>query len=425
MSNRDEITISLYDKYIVPNYGRFPIMPVKGNGSFLYDENDNQYLDFSGGIAVNYLGHSNEKMVQVLADQSSQLIHCSNLYQPRIQGELAKIITEEIIGYEGKCFFCNSGAEANEALIKIARKFGEINPGPSGAPRREIISFNGSFHGRTTGGMAATAQIKIKSGFGPLMEGFKHVDFNDISGLEKAVTEDTAAILLEPIQGEGGINVANKEFLLRCESICNEKNILLLFDEVQCGIGRCGALNGWQAIDGAENIMPDAVSWAKAMGGGFPIGAVWIKSRETNDGKLCNILGPGSHGSTFGGSPLASAVSCAVLRAVIDDDLATNTKELNEFILDSFSCEEMPLIKEIRGKGLMIGFVLDQEKFTSLINTEQSASIYLVNQLAENGLLTVPAGPDVIRWLPALNVHKNEVKEAIEIMRSTFNKVIK
>ena len=228
MSNRDEITISLYDKYIVPNYGRFPIMPVKGNGSFLYDENDNRYLDFSGGIAVNSLGHSNEKMVQVLADQSSQLIHCSNLYQPRIQGELAKIITEEIIGYEGKCFFCNSGAEANEALIKIARKFGEINPGPSGAPRREIISFNGSFHGRTTGGMAATAQIKIKSGFGPLMEGFKHVDFNDISGLEKAVTEDTAAILLEPIQGEGGINVANKEFLLRCESICNEKNILLL-----------------------------------------------------------------------------------------------------------------------------------------------------------------------------------------------------
>ena len=425
MSNRDEITISLYDKYIVPNYGRFPIMPVKGNGSFLYDEDDKRYLDFSGGIAVNSLGHSNEKMVQVLADQSSQLIHCSNLYQPRIQGELAKIITEEIIGYEGKCFFCNSGAEANEALIKIARKFGEINPGPSGAPRREIISFNGSFHGRTTGGMAATGQIKIKTGFGPLMEGFKHVDFNDISGLEKAVTEDTAAILLEPIQGEGGINVANKEFLLRCESICNEKNILLLFDEVQCGIGRCGALNGWQAIDGAENIMPDAVSWAKAMGGGFPIGAVWIKSREINDGKLCNILGPGSHGSTFGGSPLASAVSCVVLRAVIDDDLATNTKELNEFILDSFSCEEMPLVKEIRGKGLMIGFVLDQEKFTSLIDTEQSASIYLVNHLAENGLLTVPAGPDVIRWLPALNVHKNEVKEAIEIMRSTFNKVIK
>ena len=425
MSNRDEITISLYDKYIVPNYGRFPIMPVKGNGSFLYDEDDKRYLDFSGGIAVNSLGHSNEKMVQVLADQSSQLIHCSNLYQPRIQGELAKIITEEIIGYEGKCFFCNSGAEANEALIKIARKFGEINPGPSGAPRREIISFNGSFHGRTTGGMAATGQIKIKSGFGPLMEGFKHVDFNDISGLEKAVTEDTAAILLEPIQGEGGINVANKEFLLRCESICNEKDILLLFDEVQCGIGRCGALNGWQAIDGAENIMPDAVSWAKAMGGGFPIGAVWIKSRETNDEKLCNILGPGSHGSTFGGSPLASAVSCVVLRAVIDDDLATNTKELNEFILDSFSCEEMPLVKEIRGKGLMIGFVLDQEKFTSLIDTEQSASIYLVNHLAENGLLTVPAGPDVIRWLPALNVHKNEVKEAIAIMRSTFNKVIK
>ena len=425
MSNRDEITISLYDKYIVPNYGRFPIMPVKGNGSFLYDEDDKRYIDFSGGIAVNSLGHSNEKMVQVLADQSSQLIHCSNLYQPRIQGELAKIITQEIIGYAGKCFFCNSGAEANEALIKIARKFGEINPGPSGAPRREIISFNGSFHGRTTGGMAATGQIKIKSGFGPLMEGFKHVDFNDISGLEKAVTEDTAAILLEPIQGEGGINVANKEFLLRCESICNEKNILLLFDEVQCGIGRCGALNGWQAIDGAENIMPDAVSWAKAMGGGFPIGAVWIKSRETNDEKLCNILGPGSHGSTFGGSPLASAVSCVVLRAVIDDDLATNTKELNEFILDSFSCEDMPLVKEIRGKGLMIGFVLDQEKFTSLIDTEQSASIYLVNQLAENGLLTVPAGPDVIRWLPALNVHKNEVKEAIEIMRSTFNKVIK
>ena len=246
MTNSEEITINLYNKYIVPNYGRFPIMPVKGDGSFLYDEDGTRYLDFTGGIAVNSLGHSNKIMLEALAKQSSQLIHCSNLYQPRIQGELAKVIVEEIVVFDGKCFFCNSGAEANEALIKVARRFGVINPSSSGVARKEIISFNGSFHGRTTGGMAATGQKKIRSGFGPLMEGFKHVDFNDITGLENAVSENTAAILVEPIQGEGGINVSNSDFLLRCQSICNEKNILLLVDEVQCGIGRCGTLNGWQ-----------------------------------------------------------------------------------------------------------------------------------------------------------------------------------
>ena len=425
MTNSEEITINLYNKYIVPNYGRFPIMPVKGDGSFLYDEDGTRYLDFTGGIAVNSLGHSNKIMLEALAEQSAQLIHCSNLYQPRIQGELAKIIVEEIVGFDGKCFFCNSGAEANEALIKVARRFGEINPSSSGVARKEIISFNGSFHGRTTGGMAATGQKKIRSGFGPLMEGFKHVDFNDITGLENAVSDNTAAILVEPIQGEGGINVSDSDFLLRCQSICNEKNILLLFDEVQCGIGRCGTLNGWQSIDGADKIVPDAISWAKGMGGGFPVGAIWLKSRKTGYGELSDLLGPGSHGSTFGGSPLASAVSCAVLRTIIDDNLSAYAKELYKFIINTFNDKKISLIKEIRGRGLMIGFVIDHEKFNLTKKTDQNPSIYIVNELAKNGLLTVPAGPDVIRWLPPLNVQKSEVKEAIQIMILTLDKEAK
>jgi len=424
MNNSEEKTADIYNKYIVPNYGRFSLVPVKGEGSLLFDEHGNRYLDFTGGIAVNSLGHSNKTMVEVLTKQSSTLIHCSNLYQPRIQGDLAKVIVEEVVGSPGKCFFCNSGAEANEGIIKLSRRYGEMSPAPSGQPRREIICFKGSFHGRTTGGMAATGQEKIRSGFGPLMEGFKHVDFNDVSALQDAITEDTVAILLEAIQGEGGINVASIEFLLECQKICKEHNVLLLFDEVQCGVGRCGTLNGWQSIEGAEGIIPDAISWAKGMGGGFPIGAVWISSKKVRDFNLSDILAPGSHGSTFGGSPLASAVSYTVIRKIIDDNLCENVRNLNEFIMDSIEIDEIPLLSDIRGVGLMLGFVIDVEELEKLESfriSGQSPSIYIVNLLSKNGLLTVPAGADVIRWLPPLNVDKNEVKEAIKIMKVTLS----
>ena len=428
MSNREEKTADIYDKYIVPNYGRFPLVPVQGKGAFLFDEDGKRYLDFTGGIAVNSLGHSNDNMVKVLASQSSTLIHCSNLYKPKIQGNLAKVIVEEIVGSPGKCFFCNSGAEANEGLIKLSRRYGEMSPNSSGQPRREIICFKGSFHGRTTGGMAATGQEKIRSGFGPLMDGFKHVEFNDVSELKNAITEDTVAILLEAVQGEGGIHVASIDFLLECQKICKEKDVLLLFDEVQCGVGRCGTLNGWQSIKGADEIMPDAISWAKGMGGGFPIGAVWISSKKTRDFSLSDILSPGSHGSTFGGSPLASAVSHAVIRTIIDDDLCANVRNLNNFILNSIELDEIPLLREIRGIGLMLGFVIDVEELEKLEpfrKSGQSPSIYVVNLLSKSGLLTVPAGLDVLRWLPPLNVKKNEVEEAIKIMKVTLSDKIK
>ena len=218
--------------------------------------------------------------------------------------------------------------------------------------------------------------------------------------------------------------MASVEFLLECQKICKEQNVLLLFDEVQCGVGRCGTLNGWQSIDGAEEIIPDAISWAKGMGGGFPIGAVWIGSKKVRDFNLSDILAPGSHGSTFGGSPLASAVSYTVIRKIIDDNLCENVRNLNEFIMDSIEIDEIPFLSDIRGVGLMLGFVIDVEELEKLESfriSGQRPSIYIVNLLSKNGLLTVPAGADVIRWLPPLNVDKNEVKEAIKIMKVTLS----
>ncbi len=320
-------------------------------------------------------------------------------------------------------FFCNSGAEANETLIKLARKFGQAAPGPSGAARYEVITFDGSFHGRTMAGISATAQPKAKEGFAPLLEGFRHLPFNDAKALEMAIGPNTAAILLEPVQGEGGILPATPDFLRAVAKICREREILLLLDEVQCGLGRLGHVCGWKAILDSPDFIPDAVAWAKGLGGGVPIGAAWIRRRPVAGGApdvdLCDLLGPGTHGSTFGGGPLVSAASLAVLEEIENSRLWRNAAEMGRFVSESIAGWKLPLVENIRGMGLMLGIVLDQARLTA----EPSPAGYAVSKLMESGLLTVPAGAGVVRLLPPLNLTRDEAAEALEILKSTLTRL--
>jgi acetylornithine/N-succinyldiaminopimelate aminotransferase len=368
-------TILLFDKFVMPTYGRQPLVFVRGKGSRVWDADGKEYLDFGGGIAVNVLGHA--ALADVLKKQAEVLVHCSNLYYTEPQGLLAKRLVE-LVGIEGKCFFCNSGGEANEALYKLARKFGN--------GRYEILTFAGSFHGRTLAGISATGQEKVKKGFEPMVDGFRHVPFNDLDAVAKAVGPKTAAILLEPIQGESGIQPATPEFLRGLRRLCDERDLLLMFDEVQCGVGRTGKFCGFKAI--APDVVPDAISWAKGLAGGFPIGAIWARK------PFADVLGPGTHASTFGGTPLA----CAVALSVLDEIAKLNVREIGEYFMEQL--RELP-VKEVRGIGLMIGVELAGD------------SKPVIARMAERGLLAIPAGTNVVRFLPALNTTRAEVDEAV------------
>jgi acetylornithine/N-succinyldiaminopimelate aminotransferase len=391
---------------VAPTYGRFPITPVRGEGARLWDTDGKEYLDFGGGVAVNALGHCHPAMVKAITGQANTLIHCSNLYEVPGQADLAAFLNEQVMQAPGKVFFSNSGAEANEVFYKLARRY---KPGE----RHEIITFTGSFHGRTMGGISATAQGKMHDGFEPLLPGFKYVGFNNPDALRAAINDKTAAILIEPIQGEGGINVATPEFLNTAADLCKQHYLLLFFDEVQCGLGRCGTLKGWQSIEGAEHIVPDGVSWAKGIGGGFPLGAVWINARDN----LCDTLGPGMHGSTYGGSPLACAVGLAVLKEIEESKLCENSARLGSEIVEEVASWNSPKLTAIRGRGLMIGFELDPESFEWETPTP---ALHLINRLTELGLLTVPAGPKVIRFLPPLTITKSDKDEALAILKSVI-----
>ena len=319
--------MTLSNQSVMPTYGRFPIAIERGEGSYLWDTDGKKYLDFCMGIAVCTLGHSHPKLVEAISKQAASLMHCSNLYQIPQQTELADTIVETVVGEPGKVFFCNSGAEANDAMVKLARKFGYEVPNASGEPRHDVITFRNSFHGRTLGGIAATGQEKVKVGFDPALPGFFHVALNDLDALKAAITDKTVAIMFEPLQGEGGINLVDASFLKAVADLCREHNLLLMLDEVQCGIGRMGDWCGWKvALDDADiELTPDVVSWAKGLGGGFPIGAIWARDRavspERDDLRLCDVLGPGTHGSTYGGGPLASTAALTVIREIEEANL--------------------------------------------------------------------------------------------------------
>jgi acetylornithine/N-succinyldiaminopimelate aminotransferase len=354
------------------------------------------------------------------------------LYQIREQGLLAQRLTETVVGAPGKVFFCNSGAEANETLIKLARRFGHATPGPEG-PRTDVITLSASFHGRTLAGIAATAQSKVKEGFAPLMPGFVHVPFNDLEAIRAAITPKTVAVMLEAVQGEGGIHVARPEFLKELAALCRERDLLLMFDEVQCGIGRAGNWCGWKAVLGDEEaaVEPDAVSWAKGLGGGYPLGGIWVRSRATGDGNegaplLCDVLGPGSHGSTYGGSPLASVVGLAVLEEIEEGGLCARATEQGARIIETIEGWGLRLVREVRGLGLMLGIVLDTEVMGSHAGCQASGAtpgLFVTKELMGAHLLTVPAGPEVVRLLPPLNVSDEDIEQALAVLRDVLSRI--
>lgn len=393
-------------KYVLQTYGRFPLTVARGEGTRVWDETGREYLDFCMGIATCSLGHCHPALTAAISAQATTLMHCSNLYNIVPQADLAELIVEKIVKNPGQIFFSNSGAEANDGLIKLARRFGLATG------RYEIITFNKSFHGRTIGSMSATAQAKIHDGFDPLLPGFRYVDLNDLDAVKAALTDKTVAFLLEPIQGEGGVNVANKEFLEGLAALAHENDLLLLLDEVQCGFGRTGDLNGYDTI--APGLVPDGISWAKGMGGGFPIGAFWVAEKHAS------LLGPGSHGSTYGGNALACAASKAVIETILAEDLVANVNAREAQIREEIASWNHPAISEVRGHGLLLGIGLNLDLLD--IPEGKIASIAITSELIAKGLLIVPAGPETLRLLPPLNVGAEDVATALALVKEALTK---
>jgi len=406
--SKAEKVYEIFEDCVIPSYSRFDLVLERGEGNYVWDVDGKRYLDLAGGIAVCSLGHAHPEITKALSEQSQKLIHVSNLYYNELQGRLAKRIVDLIA--PGRVFFCNSGAEANEGLFKLARKFGHDQG------RYEIISTVDSFHGRTLAGIAATGQEKVKKGFEPAVEGFKQVPFNNLEAMRGAITPKTAAILIEPVQGESGITIASPEYLLGLRKLCDEHNLLLLFDEVQAGHFRTGKFQSWQrilevaAIDpnrhgGSVNrlYLPDAVSMAKSLGGGFPMGAFWVRE------KFANVLSAGTHASTFGGTPLASAVGLKIFDVIERENLAGNARDIGDFLFGELQTVQRrfpKVVKVVRGLGLMIGVEFQT----------QFKAVEIVKELHMRNLLTVPAGNSVVRLLPALNLRKSEAEEGLRII---------
>lgn len=408
-------------QYVMPTYGRIDMVPVRGQGSWLWDDQGRKYLDFCTGIAVCCLGHCHPKVVGALQKQAETLMHCSNLFQVQPQADLAEIIVEKCVQSPGKIFFANSGAEANDGLIKSARRFGHRKPTAEGTPRTHIITFQQSFHGRTFGGMAATGQEKIKGEFYPMLEGFSYATLNDLESVKAVLTPETVAIMLEPVQGEGGVYPVTPEFLREIEKLCREHDMLLLLDEVQVGFGRCGNLMGWKAI--APEVQPDGISWAKGLGGGVSIGAFYLSDRAIDESgaALSSIMSPGSHGSTYGGNPLSAATSLAVVTELVEGNWSNHAQKMGEMIKREISSWNLPTVELVRGYGLLLGVILNESQWN--IPEGMMPSVYVVGLLREEGLLTVPAGPQAVRLLPPLNVSEEEINQALEILKRVLTPV--
>ncbi len=397
----------LFQDYVVPSYGRFELALTHGAGSYVWDVRGRRYLDLGGGIAVNCLGHAHPALSEVLLDQSRRLIHVSNLYYHELQGRLAGALVQRL--GPGKVFFANSGAEANEGLYKLARRFGHDEG------RFEILTALNSFHGRTLAGIAATGQDKVKKGFGPMVAGFRHIPFNDLAAARAALSPATVAILIEGVQGEGGVTPATPEYLLGLRALCDEYRLLLLMDGVQCGHYRTGRFQSFQrlleGVPGGEAFLPDAVSMAKSLGGGFPIGAFWVRAPYQD------LLGPGTHATTFGGTPLACAVALRVLEVIEREHLADNARAQGAFLkagLEALAARYPGVIRQVRGLGLMLGFELaPREQIPALAARDQPPALQVVHRLHEAGVLTVPAGTQVVRLLPPLNLSRAEAEAGL------------
>ncbi|HIZ76374.1 MAG TPA: acetylornithine transaminase [Firmicutes bacterium] len=378
---------------LMGTYGRFPIVLERGEGPWVWDTEGKRYLDFTCGISVNNLGQCHPAIVQAVQKQAAKMFHCSNLYWSIPQVALA----EKLVSYSGlgKVFFCNSGAEANEGAIKLARKY-FYDQGQT--DKNEIITMVKSFHGRTLATLTATGQDKVKTGFAPLMPGFHYVPYNDFEGLAAAVNDRTCAVMMEPIQGEGGVYPADAGYLKKVRSLCEEKGLLLIFDEIQCGMGRTGTMFAYENY----GVRPDIVTLAKALGGGLPMGA-FIATDEVSAS-----FGPGSHGSTFGGNPVAAAAGNAYLETVAEKHLLDNVKTVSAYLKDQLAAIDDSRIKEIRGMGLLLGMEMTVEVAP------------MVNSCLKQGLLLLNAGPNVIRFLPPLNITEELVDSAVAILKKVF-----
>ena len=381
----------LADENIMNTYRRFPIALRKGSGTRLWDVNGKEYLDLVAGIAVCNLGHCHPNVVAAIKDQADNLMHVSNLYYTEKQAQLARLLVEN--SFADKVFFCNSGAEANEAAIKLARKYAHENMEPD---KFELITMKDSFHGRTMATITATGQEKFQFGFTPLLAGFSYVPFNDLTALEKAITAKTCGIMLEPIQGEGGVIIPDAQYLAGVRDICDRHGILFIMDEVQTGIGRTGKLFAYEY----SKIKPDIMTLAKALGNGFPVGAMLA----TN--KIAKAFGPGNHASTFGGNPLAMAAAVATVKTMLQDGILEQSCKTGEYFLSQLKKlrQKHQIITEVRGRGLMLACGLSVEGSD------------VVNECLKRGLLINCIGGKTLRFVPPLIITTQEVDQAIDIL---------
>ncbi len=387
-------------RYIMNTYGRFPVVLRKGRGMKVWSSDGKEYLDFVGGVAVNILGHCHPRVVVAIQKQAQRLIHVSNYYYIEPQIKLAKLLVEN--SFADKVFFCNSGAEANEGAIKLARKYSKEL---FGNKRFEIIAAKNSFHGRTLAALTATGQEKFQKGFEPLVPGFKHVPFNDIKALKKAITEDTCAVLLEPIQGEGGVRVPDQNYLKEVRGLCNEHHLLLILDEVQTGMGRTGKFFAYEHFE----ITPDIMTLAKGLGGGVPIGAL------LSTDKVAYAFKPGNHATTFGGNPLVCAAAVATIETLLEDGfILDQSNRMGKYFiekLEQLKSEFPNMITEIRGKGLLLGMELTKEGDP------------IVKACLEKGMLINCTSGNVLRFIPPLIVQLKDIDQLVDVLHGIFLKL--
>jgi len=390
--SRTQETIDRFNRYVIGNYTRLPIVAVRGEGPYVWDADGKRYLDLFSGWAVTGVGHCHPRLVEAIREQAGRLIYMPNTWYTEPQGRLAQWIAET--GFGGKSFFCNSGTEANEAAIKLAR----IHTPPG---KYKIITFENSFHGRTFASVTATAQPKYHHGFQPLVPGFMYAPLNDMDAVEKLVDEETCAILVEPIQGEGGINLARAEWLKALRDLCDQRGMMLIFDEVQTGVGRCGTWWGYQTVD----VVPDIMTMAKQLAGGTAIGAMCARE------EVAASLVPGTHAATFGGNPLAAAAGCAVFEIIRDENLLENANQMGTYLRRQLLelKQETPLIAEVRGVGLMIGADLAQN------------GADLAAKCLDKGLHINCTHETVLRIMPPLNITREQLDEGLAILRDAMN----
>ena len=384
-------------RYHTPNYGRTPILLVRGEGTRVWDSDGREYLDFTTGISVTSLGHCHPVVTGAIREAAATLLHVSNIFHAAPQIHLAKLLVEN--SFADRVFFCNSGAEANEAALKLARKYGKEKLADD---RYEVIATNNSFHGRTLATVTATGQPKYQHGFEPLMPGFKHVPYNDLRAMERAMDSHTAALLVEPIQGEGGVNVPDDDYLPGLRKLCDESGALLIFDEIQTGVGRTGRLWAYEHA----GVEPDVMTLAKALANGVPIGAMLCRD------EAASVLTAGSHGLTFGGTPFVTQVALATLTTVIGDKLPERAARMGRELMDGLRALQpaCPVVKQVRGRGLLIGVELS------------TPAAPIVDACREAGLLVLSAGEKVVRLVPPLIVESADVRRALGILNTVLAK---